>query len=199
MPSGSQLTLCVTSCSSSCFPLIFAFVALELYSSICTPEANLYLCSSPLLIQNCCIFCSMYEWQLKSAWPALHVPVQHMLQLWLWLHIYIPPYAANTVWFKMLLIMCYWMLCQKANHNSFSTLLPNCIADYYHMFCTNFCFTRYSYRWVMSSNTIYVQYYSYNALRHVAQKANIGPAAEPLEACKGIVMFFLTSVTQFSP
>lgn len=50
---------------------------------------------------------------------------------------------------------------------------------------------------VMSSNTIYVQYSSYNALRHIAQKANIGPAAQPLEACKGIVVVFLTSVTSF--
>lgn len=50
---------------------------------------------------------------------------------------------------------------------------------------------------VTSSNIIYVQYSSYNALRHIAQKANIRSTAQPLEACKGIVVVFLTSVTSF--
>lgn len=203
MPSGLQLPLCVTSCSWSCFLLMFASVALELYGWICTPEAkgcpaNLNLPSSRRLIQNCYIFCSMYEWQFEYVWLALHIPAQHMLQPWLWLYIFILPYTVNAGWFKMLL-MCYWMLFQKANHNGYSTLLLSCIADYYHMFCTIFCFIRYSHRWVMSSNTIYLQRYHYNALRHIAQKADIGVVAQPLEACKGIFMVFLTSVTHFFP
>lgn len=98
-----------------------------------------------------------------------------------------------------MLLVCYWILLQKANHNSYSTLLLSCIADYYHMFCTIFCFSKYSRRWVVSSNTIYLQYYRYNVLRHVAQKANIVVAAQPLEACKGIFVVFLTSVTLFFP
>lgn len=91
MPSGLVATLCH----------FLLFIMFSLNVCICGPDtlqlnlhpwsqgvsANLYLPSSRLLIQNCCIFCSMYEWQFESVWLALHIPAQHMPQPWLWLRI----------------------------------------------------------------------------------------------------------------
>lgn len=67
----AQLTRCVSFPSSSCLPVVVCICgprtfSLNLHSESRGCHANLHLPSSPL-IQNCCIFCSINEWQLTFA------------------------------------------------------------------------------------------------------------------------------------